>query len=134
MIVFFRCTEQHYSDNPCNIIPITLLLFRKGGILPPEGSDDHVYDRNTSYPEVGGLSDRRVRILCAEGKIPGAFQEGRGWKIPADAVKPADGRFKSTESLLDMFDRKKAELDTRLGFALLVIGLACVGIHLLNKK
>ena len=63
--------------------------------------------------EKWGLSDRRVRILCTEGKIPGAFQEGRGWKIPMDAVKPADGRFKSTESLLDMIDRKKAELDTR---------------------
>lgn len=63
--------------------------------------------------EKWGLSDRRVRILCAEGKIPGAFQEGRGWKIPLEAVKPADGRFKSTESLLEMIDRKKAELNTR---------------------
>lgn len=62
--------------------------------------------------EKWGLSDRRVRILCAEGKIPGAFQEGRSWKIPADAVKPADGRFRSTESLLEQIDRKKAELDT----------------------
>lgn len=61
--------------------------------------------------EKWGLSDRRVRILCAEGKIPGAFQEGRGWKIPMDAVKPADGRFKSTESLLNIIDRKKTELD-----------------------
>lgn len=63
--------------------------------------------------EKWGVSDRRVRILCAEGKIPGVFQIGRGWKIPADAVKPADGRFKSTESLLDIIDRKKAELDAR---------------------
>lgn len=28
--------------------------------------------------EKWGLSDCRVRILCAEGRIPGAFQEGRG--------------------------------------------------------
>ena len=62
--------------------------------------------------EKWGLSDRRVRILCTDGQIPGAFQEGRGWKIPADAVKPTDGRFKSTESLLNMIDQKKAELDT----------------------
>lgn len=62
--------------------------------------------------EKWGLSDRRVRILCAEGKIPGAFQEGRGWKIPMDAAKPSDGRFKATESLLERIDRKKAELDT----------------------
>lgn len=57
------------------------------------------------------LSDRRVRILCAEGKIPDAFREGRAWKIPADAVKPTDGRYRSGESLLEIIDRKKAELD-----------------------
>lgn len=58
------------------------------------------------------LSDRRVRILCAEGKIPSAYQQGRGWKIPANAVKPADGRYKTSASLLEIIDRKKAELDT----------------------
>ncbi len=60
-----------------------------------------------------GISDRRVRILCAEGKIPGAYQQGRGWKIPEDAVKPVDGRMKAASSLLAVIDRKKAELDTR---------------------
>lgn len=58
-----------------------------------------------------GISDRRIRVLCSEGKIPGAYQEGRGWKIPIDAQKPADGRFKSKESILSQIDRKKAELD-----------------------
>ena len=61
--------------------------------------------------EKWGISDRRVRILCADGKIPGAYQEGRGWKIPADAVKPSDGRVKTKESLLDIIDYKKKELD-----------------------
>ena len=50
--------------------------------------------------EKWGISDRRIRILCSEGKIPGAYQEGRGWKIPVDAKKPVDGRYKSKESLL----------------------------------
>ena len=63
--------------------------------------------------EKWGISDRRVRILCADGKIAGAYQEGRGWKIPVDAMKPADGRYKVTESLLTQIDRKKAELDSR---------------------
>ena len=62
--------------------------------------------------EKWGLSDRRVRVLCAEGKIPGAFQVGRGWKIPIDAVKPTDRRFKSIESLLGMIDQKKVKLDS----------------------
>ena len=57
------------------------------------------------------LSDRRIRVLCAEGKIPGAYQEGRGWKIPADAKKPSDGRFKKAESLLPLIDEKKEKLD-----------------------
>lgn len=60
-----------------------------------------------------GISDRRIRVLCSEGKIPGAFQEGRGWKIPTDAEKPADGRYRSKESVLLRIDRKKKELDGR---------------------
>ena len=60
-----------------------------------------------------GISDRRIRTLCFEGKVSGAYQEGRGWKIPIDAAKPADGRFKSKESILAQIDRKKAELDGR---------------------
>ena len=63
--------------------------------------------------EKWGISDRRVRVLCSEGKILGAHQEGRGWKIPVDAKKPVDGRYKSKESILAQIDRKKAELDGR---------------------
>ena len=63
--------------------------------------------------EKWGISDRRIRVLCSQGRIPGAYQEGRGWKIPADAEKPADGRFRSRESILSQIDRKKAELDGR---------------------
>lgn len=63
--------------------------------------------------EKWGISDRRVRILCAEGKISGAYQEGRAWKIPFDAQKPADKRYKSAENLLEAIDRKMLELGTR---------------------
>lgn len=63
--------------------------------------------------EKWGISDRRIRVLCSEGKISGAYREGRGWKIPVDAKKPADGRYKSKESLLAQIDRKKVELNSR---------------------
>ena len=63
--------------------------------------------------EKWGISDRRIRVLCSKGKIPGAYQEGRGWKIPIDAQKPADGRYKSRESILLQIDRKKKELHSR---------------------
>ena len=61
--------------------------------------------------EKWGISDRRIRVLCSEGKIAGAHQEGRAWKIPIEAEKPADGRYKSKESILAQIDRKKKELD-----------------------
>lgn len=31
-----------------------------------------------------GVSDRRVRVLCAEGRIPGAQQVGSVWILPDD--------------------------------------------------
>ncbi|HUM23271.1 MAG TPA: Fic family protein [Saccharofermentans sp.] len=63
--------------------------------------------------EKWGISDRRIRVLCSEDKIPGTYKEGRSWRIPLDALKPTDGRYKSTESLLDIIDRKMKELETR---------------------
>jgi fic family protein len=63
--------------------------------------------------EKWGISDRRIRVLCSEGKILGAYREGRRWKIPVDAKKPTDGRYKSKESLLAQIDLKKVELESR---------------------
>lgn len=61
--------------------------------------------------EKWGISERRIRTLCSDGKISGAYQEKRMWHIPIDAVKLVDGRYKSQESILSQIDRKKAELD-----------------------
>ena len=46
-----------------------------------------------------GISDRRVRILCSEGKIIGAEKVGKSYRIPADAKKPVDGRLKEDDAL-----------------------------------
>ena len=40
------------------------------------------------------ISQRRVQILCAEGRIPGVFKLGEAWAIPADTEKPEDKRRK----------------------------------------
>lgn len=62
--------------------------------------------------EKWNISERRIRILCAEGKIPGVMQQGRGWRIPLDAQKPSDGRIKRSENLLSVIDGKKQLLDS----------------------
>ena len=38
------------------------------------------------------LTERRVRMLCAEGKVSGAVLEGKHWRIPSDCPRPVDGR------------------------------------------
>lgn len=40
------------------------------------------------------ISQRRVQILCAEGRIEGVFKLGDAWAIPKEAEKPADARTK----------------------------------------
>jgi hypothetical protein len=44
--------------------------------------------------EKWNISGRRVRVMCRDGKIPGTVMDGRSYKIPAGAGKPADGRLK----------------------------------------
>lgn len=63
--------------------------------------------------EKWGISDRRVRVLCADGKIFGAYQEGRAWKIPYDATKPTDGRYQIKESLIPIIEGKLEVLRKR---------------------
>ena len=45
--------------------------------------------------EKWGISQRRIRTLCMEGRIERAFKMGAYWSIPEDAEKPKDERIKS---------------------------------------
>lgn len=42
-----------------------------------------------------GMTERRVRALCIEGKIKGVTKSGNAWAIPNDVEKPRDGRVTS---------------------------------------
>lgn len=63
--------------------------------------------------EKWNISDRRVRVLCENGQIDGAYRIGKIWYIPDTSDKPADGRIKAKESLVSLIEKKKAELDTK---------------------
>lgn len=54
-----------------------------------------------------GICERRVRILCAEGRIDGAKKIGSMWVIPEEAEKPDDKRVKSGKYIkIKQSDRK----------------------------
>ncbi len=42
--------------------------------------------------EKWNISERRVRMLCSEGKVNGALRLGKLWFIPSDTPHPIDGR------------------------------------------
>ena len=50
------------------------------------------YIKVTQAAEKWGISTRRVRVLCVEGKIPGVIRKGNLYMIPVNAPKPLDGR------------------------------------------
>jgi len=56
--------------------------------------------------EKWGISERRVQILCRQGKIDGAVKLGWAWAIPKNAKKPADGRFKSEDVTKFIIDER----------------------------
>ena len=67
-----------------------------------------------------GISDRRVRILCEDGRIQGVVRKGRSYLIPADALKPIDGRSLRGKEIPEQYaalfatvDELKVELDRR---------------------
>ena len=41
---------------------------------------------------IWGISSRRVRILCNEGRVEGAITKGNLWLIPSDAQKLQEQR------------------------------------------
>ena len=60
-----------------------------------------------------GISERRVRYYCSEGRIKDAFLTGKTWNIPATAVKP-DRLNKHIETPKTLLDVLKAEKITKL--------------------
>ena len=49
--------------------------------------------------EKWGLNERRVTLLCRDGKIRNAKKEGKYWLIPDDAPLPPDGRTKEARQV-----------------------------------
>ena len=42
-----------------------------------------------------GITERRIQVLCSEGRLEGAKKFGRQWAIPSDTEKPEDARIKT---------------------------------------
>jgi Fic family protein len=65
-----------------------------------------------------GISARRVRQLCTEGRIAGVIRKGNLYMIPVDAEQPSDARTKRVaqqpySSLLEQIDQLKKQLSNR---------------------
>ncbi len=68
------------------------------------------YMKISKAAEKWGISTRRIRILCSEGKVPGVIRKGNLYMIPENAPKPLDGR-RSRSGILAEIDMKRERLD-----------------------
>lgn len=64
------------------------------------------YIKVSQAAEKWGISPRRVRFLCTEGKIPGVIRKGKLYLIPETAVKPMDGRLSKTNIIAEIEYKK----------------------------
>ena len=69
------------------------------------------YIKVSKAAEKWGLSARRVRVMCAEGKIQGVIRKGNLYMIPDNAEKPRDSRLKAS-SLFDGISKKMSLLSS----------------------
>ena len=58
--------------------------------------------------EKWGIKQRRIRVLCTEGRVPGAYKVGAYWLIPEDVEKQKDEGIKSGKYI------KKQEYEVKL--------------------
>ena len=65
------------------------------------------YVKISQMAEKWGISARRIRMLCAEEKIPGVIRKGNLYMIPADAQKPVDGRLSNANSYAEIETKKQ---------------------------
>ena len=56
-----------------------------------------------------GVSERSARNYCAQGRVPGAYLDGKTWMVPADAEKP--DRKPRPARRNDLVSRLTAEMD-----------------------
>lgn len=71
------------------------------------------YLKVSQIAEKWGISARRIRMLCAEDKIPGVIRKGNLYMIPEDARKPVDGRLSNANPFAEIEGKKQRLSDLR---------------------
>ena len=68
--------------------------YNKCCVEPLWREQDMEYMTASQASKIWNISQRRVQILCSEGRVPGVFKLGEAWAIPTDVEKPEDKRKK----------------------------------------
>lgn len=98
-----ECSEQYLSFSGTFLTENNLIirLFVPKGNLYNESAQQEglmfmKYMTVLEAAQKWGVSDRRVRFLCSQGRIRGLIQQGRRYLIPEDTQKPVDERVKKS--------------------------------------
>ena len=61
------------------------------------------------------MQERRVTMLCRDGKIKGAFKDGKKWMVPANTKRPPDGRTKEAHNMTSYANKEEKRVSKYFG-------------------
>ena len=78
-------------------------------IIPQSGYNRYMnYLKTAEIAKLWGISDRRVRTLCSEGRVAGVVEVQGTYLIPEDAEKPNDKRYRKSRHTYEDIEKYAA--------------------------
>ena len=74
-----------------------------------------LYETTRAAATRWGITPRRVRVLCAQGRVSGAIHVGRDWLLPAGSAQPGDRRRRAAVQEYNAGSDKQQEQYTQAG-------------------
>lgn len=94
----YETMENHPGQTVVRVEDDGTLVIKENVFVPlVESVKEEDYVTAQEYAAHCGRSVARVKALCQEGRIPGAFKQGSRWFIPRNAPFPGDARYSGVE-------------------------------------
>lgn len=94
----YNTMEEHPGKSLVWVTDDNALIIKENVFIPfVESVKEENYITVQEYAKLCGRSTARIKVLCSEGRLPGAIKKGKRWFIPHNTPFPEDARFSGVE-------------------------------------